>query len=435
MIRATIFEIKNLIRSTYEVHIFLFKYRLVYYTGIILFFIGLISDLIDFPDRNIISIIIFSISIFVSILSLILDIRRSGEEKEKYSEDVPNDHVTKLTKLNITDEYTNSGYIIKDFCNKYVALYSDKINKLIRNENLNNSFEIIKSKAILPSAAKLFAPKIIKDRLTERRGTFFNDKKIRLRTDLTSTNNKSKSPIQLQKTDYYSGICTNEMTGKEVKRKENNDLVETIYDGYSFFCNNNTLLKLEDSNNKCSNHIGVSTLAISMDKKIVISKQSGRTIVYRNKLVPTGSGSADYRDFKSKQNKFNFKTTLIKAMNRELLEETSLKKEKGLEVKTKLIGYARLLDRGGKPDFFGVSFLNVNFEKIKVSGVEKLYIDIHKEIEVMGYTVKDFLKSIESYEEKNKQCFSLPLYLNIQFLKQFIEENNELFLQHFEERN
>lgn len=134
--------------------------------------------------------------------------------------------------------------------------------------------------------------------------------------------------------------------------------------------NNGTILDLNES--ICSNHIGISILAFTRDGKIIITTQTGDSAQSANLLAPSGSGSADFKDLGNKS--ITFHDFIINAMERELLEECGLDESMTGFVSSHVIGFARLLHRGGKPEFFGVSFINESSDFLKVTDKESMFI-------------------------------------------------------------
>lgn len=65
------------------------------------------------------------------------------------------------------------------------------------------------------------------------------------------------------------------------------------------------------------------------------------------------------RAAKDKKSEIGFRDILTYSMMREFCEECnySLKNAKA-KMKTRIIGYVRLLERGGKPDYFGISYID-----------------------------------------------------------------------------
>ena len=78
--------------------------------------------------------------------------------------------------------------------------------------------------------------------------------------------------------------------------------------------------------------------------------------------MPSGSGSMDYADYMPDM---DFRNIIIKAAEREFIEEANIKK---LETKmnitvtlnTEVISFYRDMERGGKPEFCCVTYINQN---------------------------------------------------------------------------
>jgi 8-oxo-dGTP pyrophosphatase MutT (NUDIX family) len=103
--------------------------------------------------------------------------------------------------------------------------------------------------------------------------------------------------------------------------------------------------------------IGVSTLAMTSDNALVLVSQSGRNVASPLLLAPSGSGSLDPRDLPPDQTD-TLQNIVRRGMERELCEETGIRPE---EIRnTTVVGFARWLERGAKPEFFGVTGLSVS---------------------------------------------------------------------------
>ena len=63
-------------------------------------------------------------------------------------------------------------------------------------------------------------------------------------------------------------------------------------------------------------------------------------------------------------------------MEREFREENNYVKAK--KMKTTIVGYVRLLERGGKPDFFGISYIDENSSGLK-NKIKKMELGITEE--------------------------------------------------------
>lgn len=231
----------------------------------------------------------------------------------------------------------------------------------------------------------------------------FNSKKIRLNAGMEKiieSYNKIREPdsnlkednkykiVQLSKTNYFNSLCTNEIIDLEIRSA--NDTTD-CFNGYSLIIADENKLNKEYiytlSESHCSNHIGISTLVKTRDDYLIISKQNKRSLINPDLYSVTSSGSADYKDIRGCK---YFSDILIKAMERELWEEcnfTEINKyinnvefkkikeslgnkrkieKKDLIAETKIIGYGRLLDRGGKPEFFGITKINLTAKEFEL---------------------------------------------------------------------
>jgi len=198
-----------------------------------------------------------------------------------------------------------------------------------------------------------------------------------------------------------------------------------LFDGLSFMSNNGIILDLQES--KCSNHIGVSTIAFTSGGKMVITIQSAESAQSANLLAPSGSGSADFNDLK--QQPKTLQTFITNAMERELLEECGLADNVDELVRTHLIGFARLLNRGGKPEFFGVSFINKPFNSLKITNKEAVFIADIMPIRVNRGSIPEFKNALKRFRSERLNAFSFLLYLNIRFLEDYLDSSPDLFLE------
>jgi hypothetical protein len=108
-----------------------------------------------------------------------------------------------------------------------------------------------------------------------------------------------------------------------------------------------------------NNHVGVSTLAITSDRYLGVWQQGHLNIQDPGKIVATGSGSADYADLDTT----SLRNSVIRGMQRELREEglrRGVDEQVAFSGQTTIIAFFRWLDRGGKPEFVGLTRLGVS---------------------------------------------------------------------------
>lgn len=171
-------------------------------------------------------------------------------------------------------------------------------------------------------------------------GDFTNDAKICLASELFKERDGKYRWI-LCKGSYYCGYLTNFIFSKYIAGEH--------YALYPPINATNSSIKTL-SNSDFSDHIGVSTLLYSSDGYVVVFRQAGYSGYSAGKLAPSGSGSMDYADY---QGDSDLKAVVIRAAERELVQETSLEKRHDWDgvFSTKVLSFYRDMERGGKPEF------------------------------------------------------------------------------------
>lgn len=312
---------------------------------------------------------------------------RYGYIKSDIQEDIYN-------RLKIEDS-NNYGYKIEEF-----KLFNGNIERVSRSRKVdeylrNNSYALHKSKEMEKRIREFI--KENKDdllpflkfnyRLSNFYGKmFFNEKKLCMSTDIKINNDNNKL---IASAEEYMPVI-----------KKNNE----------YFLKNIT-------SSVMNNEIGVSTLAITSDNYLVIWTQNRIAQSSGGLLVPTGSGSCDWSDIVGD----SFNDTIINSMNRELWEENGRKnlcpshKEIG---KTKILGTFRWIKKGGKSEFVGLTKVNkdlISFsqEKREVFDRREFLID---SIDGLKGVVNGLLEL---------DTISVPLYVNLKALKEYMDSNKE----------
>lgn len=302
------------------------------------------------------------------------------------------------------------------------------------NDNLKNiiklKFQIIKHpKYTIPNDISKNAYRIFMEFLKSGKH-LQNDKKLRMNIGLEELQQQKKQTIQLSPTSYFNSICTNEITTFEFRHDDDSSY---CLDGYSLVFakgNSNKLSRIYNlSESQCSNHIGISTLAITSDERVIIILQGERNFIDSKKFNVAASGSLDYKD---KKHCKTFNELIIKSMERELCEECYIqnkRKDKDkIKIYTEIFGYGRLLDRGGKPEFFGISYVDIEAEKLIKHAEKKENQEIKKEYigkyfdipfnidpNVFRNNVTDFLKKQRQTDNFDKNI-TVNLYYYIDVL-------------------
>ena len=253
-----------------------------------------------------------------------------------------------LERLTLSNHMVEDGYRISTFFNGCFSEYyvmSDKCNHyLYTNSNIinlikhRNKFQIVKEiRNYVPFAVSA---------LLKNNYVTFNGSTIRQMDELFL----DMKAMHVQPSKYFDGQCTNELV--YAKMRNISAINEVVYGENLLIDENNSLYELDDS--PCSNYIGVSTLAITEDNCLVIMKQGTASNANAQRYAPSGSGSSHGKDLKKAQTLGEF---LINGMERELCEECNINRKDTI-LTTRVIGYARLLERGAKPDFFGITMIS-----------------------------------------------------------------------------
>lgn len=209
----------------------------------------------------------------------------------------------------------------------------------------------------------------------KRRNPTHNEEKVRLLTDMTIDSIATEKTIYIQRTDYFRGVATNEIAKDVIfysnRSESRREHVCSIFDNY--VKNRENLVPL--SRSSLSNHIGVTSVVISGDDQIVLQWQ-GQTQVDKNKINVGASGSVDWNDvkvFEKAQERKGFFGMIAYAMEREAAEEISAVVAPG-QAHTILTGYSRYIHRGGKPEFFGLTFIRTSHADLRVRQQEAKWV-------------------------------------------------------------
>jgi hypothetical protein len=241
-------------------------------------------------------------------------------------------------------------------------------------------------------------------------GKFTNDKKICFVSELYDDNGELYWKII--KGCYYNTYLTNVIFTKFIGGSE--------YSLYPPFNSTNTVVgHLGDS--IFSDHIGVATILYTSDNHFIDCQQKGKAVQYANKYMPSGSGSLDFKDYHEGD---DLCTVVVRGVERELFEETSLgksftkkKRQKlGIEITTSVLCYYRDLERAGKPEFCCISKIN----KPKGYIVDKV-LPQAKELADIKWAQFNPEKDNSELESEILPTASLSLKMNYKALREFLK--------------
>ena len=264
----------------------------------------------------------------------------------------------------------------------------------------------------LPPALKATAPHVLP--LRARGRLLFNGPIVGMRGDPLPAAGTRPAPIRLHRARFFDAVCSNELGTLRIVRADTGEEYDlrkaelTDTDGALRELGSSTLADL----------VGVSTVAFTTDDKLVTVRQSSLNAVSGLLLAPSGSGSLEPRDLRTPDGgaRRSLHTAVRAGMERELCEESGLEPEDVRE--TKLVGFARWMERGAKPEFFGVTELAVDSTEVAarrpVSG-ERLYsagltlFDI--DLPAIGTALDGGVPLSEALPQRIWEDGSLPLLL------------------------
>ena len=115
-------------------------------------------------------------------------------------------------------------------------------------------------------------------------------------------------------------------------------------------------------------------MALSRDGVPLLWRQKPSAAQNVGQLVPTGSGSMDWRDVTRGASR-NFLDLVRYAIAREVHEEASVKRGSSLSIEqiaksTMVLGYFRWTRRGGKPEFYAITHLDESARTLSAQQTE-----------------------------------------------------------------
>ncbi len=216
----------------------------------------------------------------------------------------------------------------------------------------------------------------------QKSGDLFNDRKIRLASDFTDNR---RPEVAIQETDYLSSLTTDQLAWTQIRSRRLKDDGRTpervLWDGVDEFIETDersqTAFLKPFSRAEISNQLGASTLAFSSDGHLMIVYQSKHNLQSESFLAPSGSGSSDWSDVTASGAKDLLSLVLFGAQ-RELAEECALNDDgtgrKQFRSKLIVTGFARMLHRGGKPEFYCLAKIDATYNELS-ERVRERYVE------------------------------------------------------------
>ena len=154
-------------------------------------------------------------------------------------------------------------------------------------------------------------------------------------------------------------------------------------------------------------------------------EQARGNIYSPDELAPSGSGGADWHDLDLIP--VSLQEFVIRASEREFCEECGLGNPNLLraagKLQSRVIGFARVIERGGKPEFFCVTLYDGPSTDMKRKGIEEVFVANHSNSFVGDASFGIDVGSISDWRLCNEFRLSLALHANLLFLETFARAN------------
>lgn len=309
-------------------------------------------------------------------------------------------------------------------------------NNALDAQLLSRRFDVrwIDRKFKVDTSLRGYVPAILRQ-INENR-KIFNGRIVRMDTDLHLQDEAKFQEITLSATRYYDFICSNELFRYKVSSRKNVGELKTLgelglidYEGKFF----------DLSGSRLANPIGISVLALTKDGYFVLTRQTKNNSVNAKLLLSSGSGSLDQRDieiFRSKDAvtsrpdlRIDFADLISTGMLREMEEETGIPKR--FCTNTQVVGYSRWLDRGAKPEFYGLTILDLDREGVmlrKISRFERTYTIGAEMIKASEFNWREISNlQFGSLGKDFSRQIALPLAFNLRAIASHILEERAEF--------
>lgn len=321
---------------------------------------------------------------------------------------------------NLTSKYKN--FESMHFNGDEAFIYSDKENEIFDEISEKLKVNFTKNKYHMSDDTRKALFCIISDKINNNK-SIFNGKLLGINSDL---NFSELNEVKLKQIRYFEYVSADECIFKNVYLPQDN---HQIIEGHKMTMNhiNKSLFNIENSH--LTNLIGINLiveLEFNSKSYYIINRQNLANDVNQLKFVPSASGSLDKKDYKKlKKLKLDkFKDVLKIGMLRELMEESYINiydyknynNNLNLTFESfKLLGFARLVSKAGKPDFFGRITFKISDEK----QIEKILNNYNEYQNNKIKKVETIAMKIVSKKElfENEENYSPQLQYIIHLLK------------------
>jgi len=372
-------------------------------------------------DWNVIFCVAGAVSFILSLVAFAFDISRSRRESVSIIR-----HHSPLKRKQISNVPAKEVVEHKHVDGADLAVFSPAVDRALRESDAAYDYSVRRQR--IEDRASKYAYAVLRAKMATKNKKPFNGKVIRQDDDLDLAVLRNHGSVSFSASDYYSLMATNYMVEFDVVDLDN----KVLLPGHSLICDakKRTLKSIAESD--LANIIGVSTLAFTSDGMLVLIRQGGDVESSRGLWAPSGSGSMDRADVRASRHfgrHPRLKDVVRYAMERELIEECPLPFRDIIH--TKVIGYFRWVNKGGKPEYLGLTKLATHSSELpKVPRiVERGYVKSIVACEVhWPQIVAD--KPETAVEGIHSTQLSMPLLMGLRCAGNYFEENPQWLPQY-----
>jgi 8-oxo-dGTP pyrophosphatase MutT (NUDIX family) len=302
----------------------------------------------------------------------------------------------------LSGELARAGYVLDR--GEPPMIFSPEVNEALRR-GADTRYERLRRRP--PEEPSGVCAAVILHRKVTSGAVTYNGAKVSLLDDLRLSDGALKR-VRLRESRYFDGLITNEFAGRYLRRRGG----RVEFSGDSLFLDGQRILPLSQS--RASNGVGSSTLALTRDNVVIIGRQGDGSAVSPGLMAPSGSGSADWSDALPSD---SLRTFVVRVAERELLEECGLPRRTPCD--TTVLAFARVLHRGGKPEFFCFTRLDAEYSEVRVRRQERQLMFEQEALRIDD--PDDFRAEVATYFEKHSGELAEILRAHLTLLDQALE--------------
>lgn len=272
--------------------------------------------------------------------------------------------------------------------------------------------------------------KVIRSRIAQaaqRDQMFLNEPKLALLSDPLLHSRE----ISVTRGSYFESFVSNDWTALRLMTRAARPVEQASGLGWMPSLSEEAAIEiLPIDKSLLGNHLGVSTLAVTRDRQIILWRQSDRAAQSQGMLVPSGSGSVDWQDYAASPRPGTLVHLARRAMERELAEESRTRAATIQQediVGTLVLGYFRWLRRGGKPECVGITRLSLDLRELEPDGRE---VDMPDDLDREAFNVlqaenaSGLRESIRKLLTQRMDLVSLPLWVSLTVLDEALADGD-----------